>query len=151
MRKLPRCSYLKKNILKIALLSLGIQYAYSMELRPLVQFDFFPNKTTSHEKVNSVIRTGFYTAVVLGVLIMTVLLLASPFLLNLMKQNLREQVNTLLLFMLTPMSAWVTSLDWSMSRRHRLLATSARPLPRCSLERPARSARRPSRSRRAGC
>ena len=44
----------KKNILKIALLSLGIQYAYSMELRPLVQFDFFPNKTTAHEKVNSV-------------------------------------------------------------------------------------------------
>ena len=42
----------KKNILKIALLSLGVQYAYSMDLRPLVQFDF-PNKTTVHEKLNN--------------------------------------------------------------------------------------------------
>ncbi len=48
------------------------------------------------EKVNSVIRTGFYTAVVLGVLIMTALLLASPFLLNLMKQPIESRGNSLI-------------------------------------------------------
>lgn len=42
-----------KNVLKIALLSLSIQYAYSMELRPLAQFDF-PVTVTAQKKVNDV-------------------------------------------------------------------------------------------------
>jgi len=42
-----------KNVLKIALLSLGIQYAYSMELRPLAQFDF-PTKVTIKKEVGDV-------------------------------------------------------------------------------------------------
>ena len=48
------------------------------------------------EKVNSVIRTGFFTAVVLGGLIMTVLLVVSPLLLDLMKQPIESRGNSLI-------------------------------------------------------
>ena len=43
----------RKNVLKMALLLLGFQYANSMELRPLAQFDF-PVEVTAHKKVNDV-------------------------------------------------------------------------------------------------
>ena len=42
-----------KNIVKIALLSVAVQYAYSMELRPLAQFDF-PAKVTIKKEVGDV-------------------------------------------------------------------------------------------------
>ena len=42
-----------KNILKIALLSFAFQYANSMELRPLAQFDL-PSKVTIKKEVGDV-------------------------------------------------------------------------------------------------
>ncbi len=48
------------------------------------------------ERVNRVIKTGFFTAVALGALIMTVMLVASPLLLDLMKQPADSRASSLI-------------------------------------------------------